>query len=240
MNRFSLANARSICLGLLVGAVACTTDEVPPADTSAASVTPTTATWSSPVDNIPAATITGDLGDPAKWPELPAQARRHCKGTPECVRTSAPNKVWVRVWAAAGANNVRARDVATNTAVMIGKIQNLGTDSADVYNLGPNQVYAVYAMKGATGNGHYEIWGVQGGVKKKAAEGTLTECGHPTRHRTRSFAVFATCSSSPENFSEVTKSDSVLTWANVGTATTHRDGPAWFTCSSGCCTADVQ
>jgi hypothetical protein len=237
-NRLALMRHMFWCVPSVLLLAACADDTPAPADSSATALGTAAAQWTSPVDKIPADTISAALAAVAKWSGPPGAALRHCRGTPACDRANNPAKVWVRVWAAKGAKDIGHRDVGPGNAVMIGKIQNHGQDTTEVYNLAPNTAYAVYLMQDAAGKGRYEIWRVQGNRKTMVAAGTQRECGHEDRIWDDSFAVFATCETSPTSQREVSRGDSVMMWANAGATTTHRDGPAWFTCTSGCCTAD--
>lgn len=225
----------------LAGAVlaACTGDRGEPADTSDAAGTQAAAAgWKSPVHDIPAATIAGALGNAGNWPDKPTEAERHCKGTPACDSHASPAKVKLRVWAEANARNVAFGSVGPTTAVLVGKLKNLGSQTTRTYNLVQGREHAVYVVD-SLGTPYYEIWDVHGAGKSRVAAGKVTECGHADRKWNYSFAVFAACATSPTSHLVLAQGDSVYRWANTG-AVSHDDGPAWFTCTSGCCTADVQ
>lgn len=236
----SLAVFRKLSAGLLLvsGPVACTGDKSTPADTAAASPAPSpTTTWQSPVHGISPATIAAAMGNPGRWTSKPTEAERHCKGTQACDDHASPAKVKVRIWAETNAKNVVFGGVSGSTAVLIGKMQRMGAQTTLSYNLSNGRPHAVYLVD-SLGTPYYEVWDVNGSIKTRVAAGKVTECNH-TRDWNYSFAVFASCDTSPEEHLVAAPGASVVTWANSG-AVGHNDGPAWFTCTSGCCTADLQ
>lgn len=237
----SHATRRAVCFGLflVVATAACTSDKVPPADTTATVATSiATPAWQSPVHNISPATIATDLGNPGKWTNQPTETERHCRGTPACDDHNSPAKVRVRVWAETNAMNVRFGRVGATNAVLVGKMQRVGGNQTTLtYNLSNGRPHAVYVVD-SLGTPYYEIWDVNGSTKTRVAAGKVTECGH-TRAWRYSFAVFATCATSPTEHLVAAAGDSVVAWTKSG-AVGHSDGPAWFTCTAGCCTADVQ
>lgn len=239
MSSVSIATTARLCVGLmLIASVAsCTGEKAEPADTSAAAATPAASPpWQSPVHNIAAATIATALGNPVKWPQPPGQGDRRCTGTQACDNPGSTVRVKVNVWAEANAMNVAFGSVGPTDAILIGKLKNLGGQKSRAYNLAPGRDHALYLVD-SLGTPYYEIWEVHGADKDRVAAGKVTECGH-TRSWRYSFAVFATCETSPTE--HLTPGPGgFFTWANSGAVASH-DGPAWFTCTSGCCTADVQ
>jgi hypothetical protein len=220
---------------ILVGLVsACADQAEEPADTAAVSSVAPETMWTSPVDNIPPAAITGML-NAARWQMFPAVAERLCKGNAQCAAKT--RRTQVRLWAFTGSRGLSYSN-AGDTAIMVGKIQNMGGDSTLRYGLAPHRTYAIFIMRGPTGGSRYEIWGVQGASKTMADAGDYVECGHPHLTYPISFAVFTDCDHPPE-LAGSQPGPSII-WTPTGTGATHDDGPAWFTCTSGCCTAGPE
>ena len=238
------ATVRNVCGWLfpIVAVLACAGESREPSDTSAASAAiADTARFESPVLAIPAADILAALADTDRWPAAPVEARRRCKGTPACDRTTDPAKFSVRLWAEKGSKDVGHRDAGTE-AILIGKMQALGSAAGTTlrYNLAPGVTYAVYLMQEG-GAGRYEIWSVQGANKTMVDSGVQIECNHGRTWR-YSFAMFTDCDNPPPEhlLGGGTAMDAHLKFTAGIRPTTHDDGPAWFTCTSGCCTAGPQ
>lgn len=231
-----------LCFFAAGAASACAGETRAPGDTTAATTAPAAvAAFRSPVEKIPAAAITGMLNASSRWQQFPTEAKRLCKGTSGCA--SKADSSTVHLWAFTGAKGLSFADAA-DTAIMIGKIHNLGPAATERYNLAPNRLYAIFVMTdgGSPAKGRYEIWEVQGSAKSMADSGEYISCNHPHLKWTRSFAVFTDCDHPPKE--ELTQTGPVWRWtrttlgdsATVGSAVTHDDGPAWFTCATGCCT----
>lgn len=235
--------ARDLC-GLLfpiVTVLACTGETRDPSDTTSVSaVSPAiadTTRFQSPVEAIPAADILAALADRARWPAAPAEAQRRCKGTPACERTNNPEKIGVRLWAEARSKDVGHADAGTG-AILIGKMQALGSGAGTTsrYNLAPGVTYAVYLMQ-RDGAGWYEIWGARGMDKFKVDSGVQIECNHPRTWR-YSFATFTDCDTPPpQHLLAGAAMDAHVKFATGAPPATVGDGPAWYTCTSGCCTS---
>lgn len=231
---------RRVCLGVALAASisACTGERSQSADTAAPAAAAETgaapAASTSPVDKIPAAAITAALNNPARWQQFPAEAERLCKGTADCNNGVARTKV--RLWSYVGTRTL-GYPSAADTAILIGKIQNLGSFSTRRYNLESGRIYAIYMMMNVAG-GRYEIWEAQGQNKSMVASGVYHPCQHEERKYPFSFAVFTDCDHPPKL--ATSQRGPGLAWSPTGTGATHDDGPAWFTCTSGCCTADPE
>lgn len=222
---------------LLAAAMACAGDKGGPPDSTAAAAAPAASPpWQSPVHNIEPATIAATLNNAGKWTSKPTEAERRCKGTTACDNEASPARVKVRVWAETNAMNVAFGSVGASDAILIGKIQSLGEQTTRTYNLSNKRLHAVYLVD-SLGTPYYEIWDVNGQRKTRVAAGKVKECGH-NREWQYSFAVFATCETSPTKHLVAGAGDSVFTWASSD-AVTHDDGPIWFTCTSGCCIAEI-
>lgn len=236
-------NGILLCFFAVAAAAACAGETRAPADTSSATAAPSAAAaFASPVANIPAAAITGMLNAAGRWQQYPTQAKRPCKGTPGCA--SKADSSTVQLWAFTGAKNIGTAN-AGDTAIMIGKIRNLGPAATERYNLAANKVYAIFIMRGggSADTGRYEIWEVQGSAKSMADSGQYIPCNHSHLKWTNSFAVFTDCDHPPTE--ELKQDGPFWRWtrttlgdsSSAGAAMTHDDGPAWFTCTVGCCTA---
>ena len=244
----SLAFAnRAFALAILaVAAAACTNETREPEDTTAATAaTAAAAPFTSPVQNIPAATIFAALNAQGRWQKYPDQVDRDCKGA-QCAGGAAHTSV--ALWAEVNAIRADFRDAA-DTAILIGKLHNLGGHTEARYNLARGKRYAVYLMKEGT-LGRYEIWETDGSNKAMVNGGQYIECGHPdlASKWPHSFGVFTSCQETPEleaiqpgPFLRLKRPARPGPVAAAGApGASHSSGPAWFTCKSGCCTAGPE
>ena len=244
MRSASLAAFRNICFTATFG-LACAGDSSQPADSAApataVAATDSGAIWTSPVERIEPAVIRAALVDSTRWQAYPEEVDRLCTGTAACNDGNARTKV--RLWSDTGSIRVSYDDAGAD-AILIGKIQNMGSAQTRRYNLGRNSTFAVYIMD-SLGTGRYEIWWAQGNTKRRVAGGRYRECNHPLQPY--SYAVFTDCDNVPTL--DPVQRGPTLKWkpgrhagdtSRVKRPWNHENGPAWFTCKAGCCTADPQ
>ncbi|MGI9139580.1 MAG: hypothetical protein ACR2GJ_00525 [Gemmatimonadaceae bacterium] len=201
-------------------------------------------------------TIPGDSLDklarnPLVW-SAGDTARRRCSGGLSCFFSG--GKVRVVLSADTGARN-RAPSVGAGT-VLIGKLENLGRAADNMYGLKPGPFnYLVFVVPGGTADtGRFVVVQVNKNPpysQQIVSNGPFAGCKHNSTW-TKSFGVFRSCADGPP-------AEPVASLRSRGAGMQHPTGirtagmtnvfgwlavlqggvedPAWYTCTSGCCTA---
>lgn len=172
-------------------------------------------------------------------------ALRRCSGGLSCF--FAGGKVRVVISADTGA---RRRNPSVGSGqVLIGKLENLGGAQDNMYGLKPGPFhYLVFIVPGGTADtGRFIVEQVNKNspyAHQTVANGPFIGCKH-NKTWTKSFGRFLSCSDGPPNERAASRvQPSGIRTAGIANIFGWLDAlhmgmedPAWYTCTSGCCTA---
>lgn len=172
-------------------------------------------------------------------------ALRRCSGGMSCFFSG--GKIRVVLSADTGA---RRRNPSVGTGqILIGKMENLGGAQDNMYGLKPGPFnYLVFVVPGGTADtGRFIVEQVNKNppyAHQTVANGPFIGCKH-NKTWTKSFARFLSCAHGPptERVTSDARSRGIRTAgiANIfgwlAVFQMEAENPAWFTCTSGCCTA---
>lgn len=127
---------------------------------------------------------------------------------------------------------------ATGKARAVAQMRNLSNNRVEArWGLQPNTTYYIWlsAAPGGTAN-----WTIKRPGDVAIASGSLEGCGHP--QATVDSASFGTCADNPYPRPGAARSRGPSSEGGKGghTLLDPATGPAWITCTEGCCTTDIQ
>lgn len=163
-------------------------------------------------------------------------------------RTSASGTTPVEICAAADAR-LYGPGNASPRGQPVARMRNLGTEPDTRWGLRPRRVYVIAIHSDAAGTG-YKIWPERGGGPIRT--GTYYPCGHGGESPPTSSATFGACTDSFVKHAVpqpgALASAEALRGPMAGEAPAvpghalydRLNGPAWVSCTDGCCTTDAQ
>lgn len=195
-----------------------------PAQTPAVTATQTAAPAASPgeewLDAMSGNALLAALNDGSRWVRsTDSPKQRRCASGP----CGPAGPAVVNLWVERNAHNV-GDSMAGDTAILVGKLRRVSGGESRMYRVRPGPyIYALFILTGSATQGRYQVREVNTSTGQHTAHaaGDWIRCNH-TRQTTAS-AYFRDC-----NPPHAPSDDQA--------AVTHED-PAWFTCTSGCCTA---
>lgn len=208
---------------------------------------------------VSALTIPGDslhslASNAAVW-SAPRSAERDCTGAARCNWPIFRKRVRVNIYADTGARNV-APNPSSPGGTLIGKLENTGNATESMYGLenGPYDFLLYVFPVAGSANGRWVIERVDKAPPynhQTVRQGIQVGCNHPTSWQA-SFAEFRSCADGPPappamrtgaqaspgvrtaGFNPLSIFKAIQLRGLTG------EDPAWFTCTSGCCVADLQ
>lgn len=187
-----------------------------------------------PLNQLPRAVLRG-LGSQVTW-----------EGCTWAARTSAtPTPTVIQICAASYSRTLGQGNTA-RTGVLTARMVNFGADGDARWNLTPGDTSYIISFPKATSAGEYAILEVSANsvpgdkVRVVKANGTYQYCQHGGPPPA-SEASFYTCTKKAEMHRRSRSSDAgsgPSADVELLSLSPSLDGPAWVTCSAGCCTTD--
>ncbi|HUR91855.1 MAG TPA: hypothetical protein VMY38_04200 [Gemmatimonadaceae bacterium] len=142
----------------------------------------------------------------------------------------------VEICASPGAREYGPRKAPPGLGAPVARMRNVGTRDEARWGLKPNNTYSIWLSSGFAGT-QYTIIG--SGVNKT---GTYFGCGHSAAASSR--ANFGTCADNPYPLVGAGRTSGPSSSAEGDkpghTLLDRATGPAWISCTEGCCTTDAN
>lgn len=142
----------------------------------------------------------------------------------------------VEICASPSAREYGPRKAPPGLGAPVARMRNLGTNQEARWGLKPNNTYSIWLSSGFAGT-QYTIIG--SGVN---VTGNYYGCGHAPADSSR--ASFGTCADNPSRMARGSHNRGPSSPAEDAksehTLLDRATGPAWISCTEGCCTTDAQ